>query len=72
MAKKSKSKTFENIINWVNKSERLGRLLNAVLAALLVVIILGAAIAGLKQLKDCPLAGYLKPDAVELNKAAGK
>jgi hypothetical protein len=51
MAKKSKSKAFENIINFVNKSERLSRCLNGVLAALLVVIVLGAAITGLRQLE---------------------
>ncbi len=51
MAKKSKSKALENIISWINKSERLSRCLNGVLAALLVVIVLGAAMAGLKQLE---------------------
>jgi hypothetical protein len=51
MAKKSKSKTFENLINWINKSERLSRCLNGVLAALVVVMVLGAAVAGLKQLE---------------------
>jgi len=58
MTRRSKSKssafkdTLENLTVWFKESERLNRYLNGVLAALVVMVSLGAVVVGLKYLES--------------------